>query len=705
MHLFRFLAPKPTISDKDLSSGLRWLALEGGTSMGFFSITTSGFLAAFALALGANNFQIGILAALPFAMQIVQIPSIWLVEKIRRRKAISVLSWIPAQLLWFPMALIPLFMDVPGKGPVTLLLVLMTLRGVLSAVCATAWNGWIRDLVPQNILGRFFSRRLILATILGMTFSLGAAFFVDYWGRWSDGGNSLMGYIIVLLFGAVFLGMASPVFMSLISEPLMQPAPVPQPSLMKRLATPLRDRNYSRLLMFLSLWGFASNLPVPFFAVYMLVWLQFPLAWVIGLSILSQSFNILFLRLWGRYTDRFGAKAVISFCVSIYLLVIFGWVFTTMPDRYVLTVPLLIVLHIFFGIATAGINIAVSTIGWKLAPKSETTTYLAGASLAINVGAGVGPLVGGILADFFVDRQLNLTFSWVSPGTSVDIPAMSVIGYDFLFIIAVLYGLLTLSLLKAVKEEGEVTRDVILESLVYPARDTSRPASMVPQYNLISTSMLGYLKRIPIPGIDAVVGVTAYQIAETARAAANAAIQGRRLTQKLTQFLERGLAKILNSEKVMDKHAVEITREATRGAMHVMDDKPVPLQDLVLPVTSGVVEASSHAGANPMESLIGASQGVIQGAAETGADLSEATRRTLEAAREIALRTGLPEEEAVIQAAQGALKAAEQIGPEAAAQVVEELPEQVFTLHAAEEESAARQAAGMPPLDKPEEAL
>ncbi len=703
MRIFRFLTPKPTISDKDLSSGLRWLALEGGTSMGFFSITTSGFLAAFALALGANNLQIGILAALPFAMQIVQIPSIWLVEKIRRRKAIAVLSWFPAQLLWIPMALIPLFMDVPGKGPITLLLVLMTMRGVLAAVCATAWNGWIRDLVPQNILGRFFSRRLILATVLGMVFSFGAAFFVDYWSHISGDGNTLMGYVIVILFGAVFLGLASPVFMSLIAEPLMQPAPIPQPSLRKRLTMPLKDKNYSRLLMFLSLWGFASNLPVPFFAVYMLVWLQFPLAWVIGLSILSQSFNILFLRLWGRYTDRFGAKAVISFCVSIYLLVIFGWVFTTMPDRYVLTVPLLIVLHVFFGIATAGINIAVSTIGWKLAPRNETTTYLAGASLAVNVGAGIGPLVGGFLADFFVGRQLNLTFSWISPGTTVDIPAMSIIGYDFLFIIAVIYGLLTLSLLKAVNEEGEVTRDVILESLVYPARDTSRPASMVPQYNLISTSMLGYLKRIPIPGIDAVVGVTAYQIAETARAAANAALQGRKLTQRLTRSLERGLARILNNKPALNEHAVEITREATRGAMHVMDDKPVPLQNLVLPVTSGVVEASSHAGADPLESLLGASQGVIQGAAETGADLSEATRRTLEAAREIALRTGIPEEEAVIQAAGGVLHAAEQIGPEAAAEVVEELPEQVLSLLTSEEENDT-----MPEKDlteKPEEAV
>ena len=34
-------------------------------TLGFFSITTSGFLAAYALALGANNFQIGVLASIP----------------------------------------------------------------------------------------------------------------------------------------------------------------------------------------------------------------------------------------------------------------------------------------------------------------------------------------------------------------------------------------------------------------------------------------------------------------------------------------------------------------------------------------------------------------------------------------------------------------------------------------------------------------
>ena len=92
MNLFKFLKPKPTISEQDRARGLRWFVWEGAVSLGFSSITTSGFLAAFALALGANNFQIGILAAIPFLMHILQIPVVWVVEKIRRRKEIAVLS-------------------------------------------------------------------------------------------------------------------------------------------------------------------------------------------------------------------------------------------------------------------------------------------------------------------------------------------------------------------------------------------------------------------------------------------------------------------------------------------------------------------------------------------------------------------------------------------------------------------------------------
>lgn len=678
MNLFGFLKPKPTISEHDITRGLRWLTLEGTVSLGFSSITTSGFLAAFALAIGANNLQIGILAAIPFIMQFVQIPSIWIVEKIRRRKAITILSWFPAQLLWFPIALIPVFLVAPSAAAISLLLWLMAARGLLSAVCNAAWNGWLRDLVPQTILGQFFSKRLAFATVTAVIFGLAAAAFIDYWRGHAPGESIILGYTYVLLFGALFLGIASPIFMSKMPEPLMQPMLGTQPSLWKRIFAPVRDRNFRQLLRFLLFWGFASNLAIPFFAVYMLKRLGLPLSWIIALSIFSQLFNILFLRVWGRLVDRFGNKAVLSVCSSLYLMVILGWVFTTMPERYFLTLPLLIVLHAFAGIANAGVTLTLGTIGLKLAPEGEVTSYLAGASLATNLGAGLGPLCGGLLADFFSTRQLNLTFTWIDPVSSVQLPALSIIGFDFLFGLAFILGVGTLSTLATIHEEGEVGREVVLESLYFPMREISRPMSTVPGYNLLANFPFGFLKRVPIPGMDVALGVTAFQIAEMARAATVVALSGKKLTSRFVRALENGLVGVWKDIEEVSTHGLEITRHMARGALHAANNTSLSVEEIVIPVTTGVVRAASKAGVSPLDSISGTSQGIIQGAIESGADLQAITVQTLQAARDAAAGAGLSEEVAVSKATEGALRAAEASGVEALARVKEALPLEVL---------------------------
>ena len=112
-------------------------------------------------------------------------------------------------------------------------------RGMLSAVTNCSWNSWIRDLVPQHILGRFLSRRLALATMVAMVFGLGAALFVDWWKGHASGESQALGYTFPLLLGGITLGMATPIFMSLMPEPQMQPPTGPQPSLLSTVATPL----------------------------------------------------------------------------------------------------------------------------------------------------------------------------------------------------------------------------------------------------------------------------------------------------------------------------------------------------------------------------------------------------------------------------------------------------------------------------------
>lgn len=675
MRLGALFAPKPTLSDQERASGLRWFTWQGMVSMGFGSITSSGFLTAFALVLGANNLQVGILAALPFLTQPLQIPAIVLVEKLRRRKLISVVMWGLAQLLWFPIALIPFFLEVPHAGAVSTLLGLMAVRGVLSAVFGSAWNGWLRDMVPQQILGRFMSRRLALANVTAMVFGLGAALFVDFWKGQVSVESQVFAYAYALLFGAVTLGMSAPVFMAMMPEPLMQAPQGPKTSLWSGIAAPFRDSNYKHLLRFLFFWGLAINLATPFFAVYMLSRLGLPLTLVMGLSVLSQLFNVIFLRVWGPLSDRVGIKGVLSVCASLYLLVVLGWTFTSMPERYFLTIPLLVVLHALAGIASAGVSLTTGTIGMKLAPEGRATGYLAAAALANNLGAGIGPLIGGRLADFFSVHSLSLDFTWASPGSSFNLPALNLTGFDFLFSMAFLLGLLTMNSLTALREEGEVGREVVLEALLAPARDLTRPMSTVPGLAFLSHFPYGYLRRVPIPGLDVALGVTAYQIAEAARLATLAVTRGRGATLRLIGVLENTVSRIWKGNDVNEAHAMEVARQVGRGTIHAVEQSLVDAGQLAHQAVLGVVRALGRKHVGPRHALRGVGYGVVQGALEAGIDPREAVSRALEAAKQAGHERGLLEDEALSWMARGMLEAAEAHGPDALAQVQSLLPE------------------------------
>jgi len=664
--------PKLTMSDKETAHGLRMLTLEGMTSIGFTSITTSGFLAAFAIALGANNLQIGILAAIPFIMQPLQIPAILLVEKLRRRKAIAVFAWLVAQLLWFPMALIPIFIEVPGAAAISSLLVLMAIRGVFSAVTNCSWNSWVRDLVPQQILGRFFSRRLALSTAVAAVFGLGAAFFVDYWRGEVLADSAVLGYTYVLLFGAFFLGLASPLFMSRMPEPLMQKPMGKPPSLWKTVTMPLHDRNFRQLMKFLLSWSLALNMAVPFFAVYMLQRLGLPLSAVIGLSILSQFFNILFLRVWGPLADRFGNKAVLSLCASLYLLVILGWTFTTMPERYFLTIPLLVTLHIFAGIAAAGVSLIIGTIGYKLAPQAQSAPYLAGASLATNLGAGIGPLLGGFLAHFFSVRTLALDLTWADPTRTVNLGVIHLTGFDFLFVLTFIIGLATLNMLAALREEGEAGREAVLSELRVQTRSALRSVVSVPEPNLLNMFPASFLSRMP--GVDVAIGVTAYQLADTAKSVTTAALQGSRTAVRLARSIQNGLSRLWKTGGKPQEHDTEVARQAARGAVQALVEMPGKIEQLAGPAVVGIVRALDDAQVSPYDAIRGAAFGVVEGASEAGVDLGRAATEAIAGARETSRALHLEENKAAQEAARGALEAAQRLGSQAVTEIKNSLP-------------------------------
>ena len=687
--MLNILRPRPTLTERETQRSLRLLAWEGLASGAMFSLGSGGFMAAYALALGANNLEVGILAALPFISQVVRLPAILLVERFRARKALGLPALILSHLSWLPVGAVPFFLDTPGKLAVILVILFLAIRGLFAPVWVTTSTSWTRELVPQGRLADYFSRRLALVTSAMAVVGLGGSFFVSWWQGRAVSGDEIYAFSFLLMGGAVTFGFLGPFLASGAKEPLMPPAAQSGRSPAEMLLEPVRDRNYSRLVRFLFIWGLLSNLAIPFFAVYMLKVLGISLPVVIGLTVLGQIANVLFVRVWGPFADRVGNKTVLSLSASLYLLVIIGWVFTTLPERHLLTMPLLVVLHLLGGVAAAGVTLTVNTLALKVAPEGRTIPFSGVAGLATSLGSGIGPVLGGLLADFFASRSLAVSINWTSPGGTLALPAVSLAGFDFLFVTAFICGLLSLNLLVALREEGEVSRNEALAELMAGAGPMARAVSSIPGLNMVSAFSYGYLRRIP--GADVAIGVTAYQVAASTQAALESAERGRTAASDVAQHVATTVADAVDNMEDAAEHGLGLALHATRGAVHAAGSVTGQVGNVTRGAVLGTVQALDRLRVSPHELLRGAAQGAIQGAVEARQDPTTVAMAAVEAARESAAELGLTEEEATSSAAAGLVAAAQAAGDKTIDAVLAALPEghgQEDVLEVQDEDSA-----------------
>jgi len=482
--VFFTLEPQETIDEAALAQGLKYIIRDGLATQAMVTLTSGIFLVAFAIGLGASNTVIGLLAAIPPLAELIQVPAISVVGKARNRRLVCVGASILARLFWLVIATIPFLFGPRAAIPV--LVGSLAVYGCISAVSHCSWNSWMRDLVPEEILGSFFSRRMSLAVALGTALSIAAGITVDFIQK-NPAYPPGTAYS-VLFIGGFIAGLFGIISMARIPEPLMKEPPhVP---VLRQLRSAFSDENFVRLVSFLGSWNFAVNLAAPFFTVYMLVMLDFDITTIVVLSVLSQLVSIASFHLWGPISDRFSNKSVLRVAGPLFMLCILGWTFTTMPGRYFLTLPLLIVLHVLMGISTAGVTLGAANIGLKLAPKGSATAYLATITIANSFTAGIAPIIGGMFVDSFRATELALTLNWRSPMTSFAIQTLDFTYWDFFFFFAFVIGMYSIHRLAYVREAGEVEeRRVVREMIALVSREMR---------NLSTVGGLRYMLRFPV---------------------------------------------------------------------------------------------------------------------------------------------------------------------------------------------------------------
>jgi len=451
-----FLRPIETLTENQTQSGLNLVVKESVAAEGMITLTGGTFLVAMALHLGASNFQIGLLAALPILTNVFQVLSIWLVQKYNNRKAVTVLASFLSRVPLFVIGIIP-FLFSAGTGLQALILLLF-FHYFFGSVAQASWGSWMKDLVPERILGQYFSHRTKVIQTLSVVFSLSVAFFVDYMKAHHSDQVTMM-YFIMFLVGGIF-GMSGVFFLSKVKEPK---AEYVQQNMFLLFKKPLMDRNFRKLLIFNSSWAFALNLAIPFFVVFMLKTIGLSMSYIIALTVVGQVSSIVSIKMWGRYTDRYSNKTIIRICAPVYIICILAMAFAAIPSSQASSLAILIVINIFSGISTAGINLAISNIAMKLAPREDAMVYISARNMIVSFFTAVAPLLGGLMADFFASHQLAWNIEWANGGHSTVLHLINLQGWNFFFVIGGVLAMLSMRSLKAVKETGEVQKEEVVQ--------------------------------------------------------------------------------------------------------------------------------------------------------------------------------------------------------------------------------------------------
>jgi MFS family permease len=448
-----YLSPQKSLAPHEVQKGLRMVIWDGLAAEVMTSFTSGTFLVALALLLGASNLQIGLLSSLPLFTNLFQLVSVWLVRKYNNRRAVAVYS---AYLARIPLLMLSGIILWFSGASIEMLIFFLFFHYLFGSIAGPSWNSWMKDMVPENMLGEYFSRRSRYTQTLNIVLTLSLALLLDYM-KSNYPGYELTTYALFFFIGGI---------VGIIGGYLLSRAPEPQSYLtnadiISLFKIPLKNLNFRRLLVFNSAWVFAINIATPFFTVFMMKTMGLPISYIIALGIVSQLFSILTLRMWGVFSDRYSNKSIISVSAPLYILCIVAWCFVGIYSHFLANMGLLVLIHIFTGISTAGINLALTNIGLKLASKKEAIVYLSVKNIVTAIFSSAGPLVGGFLADFFANRSLSVTVQWMSPSFNKVLRLVELHEWNFLFLIGASLALLSLELLIRVKETGEVSKNVV----------------------------------------------------------------------------------------------------------------------------------------------------------------------------------------------------------------------------------------------------
>jgi MFS family permease len=370
-----------------IRSGLVAATWEGAFAQAFITWTSGIFLVKYALRLGASDALLGLLAALPFLAQTLQVATAALLERGHEgRRALTANTLLAARLLWLVPAGAALGL-LAGGGALWAFLAVVLASSLLATAGAHAWLSWMGDLVPTRVRGRYFGFRGAIGAVVAVASAWAGGAALDALERGAPG----RGFAAV--YGAAALaGLLAWVAIRRQYHPAPRRVPEREPFGRLWRAT-WASRDNRRVFAFFSAWNVALGVAVPFWAKYMERDLGMSTAAIGVQGTVGLLVGAAFAPAWGRAIDRVGLRPVLLANACAIAAIPFLWLFARPGTLLPVWIDCAAV-----GIFWTGFNLAALNVPLSCAPPRGRATFLGVFGALTGLAMGGACILGGAIA-------------------------------------------------------------------------------------------------------------------------------------------------------------------------------------------------------------------------------------------------------------------------------------------------------------------
>lgn len=317
------------------------------------------YIPAAAVAMGASNFMIGLLSALPQLFgAILQSVSLTAIRTVKSRKLLSMAASFLQAASWLIVIAMVLW---PGQMSVELMIFFFSLGTALTMMANPGWSSWISDIVPENERPGFFANRnkLMQLTLFITTFAAGLvlrALQLQY----------TVGIAFAGVFAIAFLARLSTAFMHFKTDDVKYEAQLIREIKFKHLFLLPAHRNELWFLIFMALMNFTVQFAAPFFTPYMLNELGYDVGMLGVMTAISVLTKIVCYPYWGKVVDRFGNRTVLVATAFLASVVPLMWLFS--KDALMIGLFQVFSGFVWSGFDLSSFNYALAMVGRELRP-------------------------------------------------------------------------------------------------------------------------------------------------------------------------------------------------------------------------------------------------------------------------------------------------------------------------------------------------